>query len=191
MTVLKKPSLTLVLSALFSAFGINKSHAVAITFQSVDLADTVVGQDLRQAVLNVTDGVFSQNQGFTVYLPADLFSNFADPATANPGWDLLTAEPFLTEDGLFDALSLTALADTSAPFTFNFVYSGTGTPTGVYRFETYDFDPFTVTGEGMTTLGVASVPENASTGLLLGASAFGLLALSRNRISVRSFRSVS
>src|SRR5262249_20287735 len=68
--------------------------ATTVTYQAIDLADTVPGQDLWQYRYTVTDQTFLANQGFTVYFDPQLYTLLEDPAPpVNGDWDILVAQP--------------------------------------------------------------------------------------------------
>ena len=158
------------------------ASAISITFEATDIADDPGGPNLFRGSLSVSDAVFNAGEGFTVYFPAALYSDFTEPVTANPDWDVLTGE-VLGRGPLYDGLAMVALAPTTAPFEFNFVFSGSGTPEGAFDFEVYNFDPFLILDEGQTTptRPPTPLPEGLATGWALSFAACSLLGLAKIR----------
>jgi hypothetical protein len=167
-----------------------ESAAITISYQVEDLADLVVGEDLRRYSYSVSDFAFERNQGFTIFFDAEKYRNLdVTPAAPNADWDIITGEPvpLLGLPGVYDALSIVALGDTASlanPFTLSFEWIGAGDP-GSQPFEVNEFDAdgnFLATlATGDTTAAIASVPDGGSMALLFGLG-LGSIALARRRL---------
>ena len=181
--------MTLRLTAIVRAFLIvgllllsRLADAATITFDSVDVADVTVGEDLWRYIYTVGDASFDANDGFAIFFDSQQYGALiaATPDTARDAfvttdaeWDilLLDPDPPLQGDGVFDALSL-AGAPSNFTFTVDFTWVGAGTP-GAQAFNLYrlaeDFSVITI-AEGVTEA-ANPVPEpGALTLLVLGLS---------------------
>jgi len=158
-------------------FPVGKSHAIQISYQAVNLADTTPGEDLWQYSYTVGDYSFEMDYGFTIYFNYLLYSDLEDPApSVNDDWDPIVWQPdtAIPDDGAYDALSLKDGASLADPFVVSFVWLGSDVP-GSQFFEVYDPDFNTiVSGE------TAPVPEPAT--LLLVGSGLLCLAGLRKRV---------
>jgi len=112
---------------------------------------------------------------FSVFFDRGLFANLVVGATPTD-WDpiVLQPDPTLPDDGLYDALALSAGITPGAllgGFSLRFDFLGVGTP-GPQFFEILDIATFDVLDSGFTARAV-SVPEPRTLGLM----ALGLLVL--------------
>jgi hypothetical protein len=186
-------SLSTLVGALFVAFGIGaspNSFGISISYEVEDLADTVVGQDLRKYIYHVSDFDFQRNQGFTIYFDADDFSGLdVAPVPPNADWDIIVGEPapLLGDEGIYDALSIVnagELASLADPFELSFVWQGAGDP-GAQRFELTEFAEdgtvLQLLDSGFTVPAgpVSTVPEGGSAVGLLGLALSGIVGLKR------------
>jgi hypothetical protein len=168
------------------------THAATITFQSIDLADVNVGEDLWMYEYVVSDIVFDANQGFSVYFDPSLYDGLQDPATqVSPDWDIITLQPDLglPDSGIYDALALVAGASLGQAFTvtFNWLGGPADTP-GAQDFTINQFGDdgsLSVLESGRTVL--ASVPEPSTLLLMIPAVAMALRQRSRRRTRVDYF----
>jgi hypothetical protein len=117
MTKLSSICVLLVL-ATFVALPVGSAHAINISYQATDLADTTAGEDLWQYSYMVTDHTFSAYEGFSIYFDLGLYSNLDDlPPTPKGDWDPigLQPDPFIPADGLYDAMALVGSTHRKAP----------------------------------------------------------------------------
>lgn len=132
-----------------------------IEYEVADLANPPSGDDLWECTYFVSGETFNANVGFTIYFDYVLFSDLEDPPPAISGWDILTfqPEPFLEDDGVYDALALVDAAPLDGPFTVRFFWLGDGVP-GSQAFDFYEYDPLSDTvetvGSGQTVPGPGS-----------------------------------
>ena len=158
-------------------FPVGKSHAIQISYQAVNLADTTPGEDLWQYSYTVGDYSFDMDYGFTIYFDYLLYSDLEDPPPyVNDDWEPIVWQPDtgIPDDGAYDALALEDGASLANPFLVSFVWLGSGIP-GSQFFEVYD-PGFNTIGSGET----APVPEPAT--LLLVGSGLLCLAGLRKRV---------
>lgn len=156
----------------------SNASATVIRYQAIDLADSVVGQDLWQYRYDISglpgsalgfDVVFNLSEG---YRAGDL----SDPVAPSGEWivELAQPDPALPDDGRFYAEIVAVspvlpnLPDTY--FSVNFVWSGIGAPGG-QSFAIYDAN-FDILETGRTTPFVEAIPEPSVPALLL-AGLFG------------------
>lgn len=115
--------------------------------------------------------------GFTTLFDYTLYGPLSNPSTTNSAWDILVDDPDSTLffDGIFDALAQSTPAGTGAAFGVDFVWLGTGTPTGIQPFEVYSCSDATCTGfSDLRTGTTAPVPTPLpATLLLMGAGVAG------------------
>jgi len=168
------------LFALSCMFAANSAHAIEITYDTVDLPDIVVGEDLWQYTYTVNDYVFNTDNIFSIYFDHQLYSDLQNPVpSVNADWNLETFQPInsLSVAGVYDALSLANGASLADPFTVSFNWLGNGTP-GAQAFDLYD-NNFNTVASGFTS----PVPEPSSILLMLS----GLLGLSvfRKKFSLK------
>lgn len=135
-----------------------------VYFQTEDLPDEVLGQDLWEYTYQLNGFGFQSGEGFSVYFDHLLYANLhgAEPALSSL-WDILVVQPdvFLAQPGLFDALALVNGPSMSVPFKVRFIWLGPSSP-GAQPFEQYNssFQPI-ATGQSV-------VPEPQSLSLLSG-----------------------
>ena len=153
-------------------------QAALIQYQSIDLPDTTLGEDLWQYQYTVSDHTFATNTGFTLYFDSALYSNLQDPPpVVNSDWDILVTQPtpLFSDEGSYDAFALASFPSLTDTFSLTFIWSGLQTP-GSQAFEIYD-ENFNVIVSGQTQLKLSTVPAPSPFWLLL--SGFGLLAQAR------------
>ena len=158
------------------------AQAVTILFEATDLGDTTPGDDLWQYTYLVSDFSFPADFGFSVFFDPILYTGLEDPPPfVNADWDIiaLQPDPFLPDDGLYDALALVNNASLANPFTVSFVWlGGIGTTPGAQPFAIFD-ESFQTVAAGTT----APVPE-PGTLVLLGTGLASLIAI-RKRLQNR------
>ncbi|MGX2031681.1 PEP-CTERM sorting domain-containing protein [Methylocaldum gracile] len=153
--------------------------ATVIRYQAIDLADSVVGQDLWQYRYDVS-GLPGSAVGFDVFFNLSegyQAGDLSDPLAPNGDWTvvLLQPDPVLPDDGRFYAEIVAVspvlpnLPDTY--FSVNFVWPGTGAPGG-QSFAIYDAN-FDILEAGRTRPFGEAIPEPAVPALLL-VGLFGL-----------------
>jgi hypothetical protein len=166
--------------------------AATITFETVDLADVTVGEDLWRYIYTVGDASFDANDGFAIFFDPQLYgaliastpdTNPAEISTTDAEWDILVLPPDLglPDGGVFDALSYAGVAVNLA-FTVDFVWLGTSSP-GAQPFNLYTLgeDSLVITGGGVTEA-ANPVPEPGTLALLaIGSAAFAGRQLSNRR----------
>ena len=154
-------------------FPVGKTHAIQISYETVNLADTTPGENLWQYSYTVEDYSFDMDYGFTIYFDYLLYSDLEDPAPyVNDDWDPIVWQPdtAIPDDGAYDALALEDVASLADSFDVSFVWLGSDVP-GSQFFEVYDPD-FNIIRSGET----APVPEPATL-LLVGSGLLGLTGL--------------
>ncbi len=158
----------LLVAALCSILGSTASHATTISFEAMDLADPVPGEDLWEYSYEVGDFTFDTDYGFTILFDFTSYTLIEDPPPAvNGDWDVISIQPdlLLPDAGAYDALALVNAASLADPFAVTFVWLGAGTPGS---------QPFVVYEPGFSTIEIGqTVPEPAN-GLLF---CLGLIAL--------------
>jgi hypothetical protein len=156
----------------------SNASATVIRYQAIDLADSVVGQDLWQYRYDVS-GLPGSAVGFDVFFNLSegyQAGDLSDPLAPNGDWTvvLLQPDPVLPDDGRFYAEIVAVspvlpnLPDTY--FSVNFVWPGTGAPGG-QSFAIYDAN-FDILEAGRTRPFGEAIPEPAVPALLL-AGLFG------------------
>ena len=114
----------------------------------------------------INDDLAAGIEEFTIFFALGDYENLAIGSTP-AGWDpiVLQPDPFLPDDGLYDALALGApigLGESLGGFSVSFDWLGAGDP-GAQPFEVVDFF-FNVLASGDTV--AAAVPEPPLVGLL-------------------------
>ena len=118
-------------------------HAVVVTFEATDLADTTPGEDLWRYVYGVSDFSPSPDVAVETLFDQTLYRSLQDPAPGVTGWDILTLQPDinLPDVGRYSALALSNGASLTEPFEVTFVWLGApGTTPGSQPFEVNRFD---------------------------------------------------
>jgi len=165
----------IILSALFFMMCclLTEASCVMINYDVFDL-----GSGIWEYSYQVSDFIFDQDYGFTVYFDYGLYDSI-DSVSHGNDWDILFYDPDLilgVEDpGVYDALALYDNAALSEPFVVQFNWLGIGNPGSQY-FEIYD-PSFTILEAGMTQ-GATPVPE-PSTILLFICALPGMLIVKR------------
>jgi hypothetical protein len=141
------------------------AQALAIRFESIDLADLLPGEDLREYRYQVSEFPFAAGHGFSILFEPDSYGRLDDPPPVNADWDVLVLQPDpqLPDDGLYDALALAPNPSVADPFVVSFVWLGAGDP-GPQPFVVYD-PSFQVVASGET----AVVPEPSGAAMLAAA----------------------
>lgn len=177
--------------ALAALAGPETAEALTIRFESLDIADVTLGEDLRQLRYHVSGDIngspLQANQGFAIEFALTRFRDLQDPPPpVNADWDVLVLQPDpgIPDDGAYDALALIDDPSLTDPFVVTFVWLGPGDPAS----QPFTVNQFDVAGNLVAVLQVGEtqplaqgVPE-PGTSVLLGA-AFAALA------SLRRFRS--
>ena len=177
------------------------ADAATITFESVDLADVTVGEDLWRYIYTVGDATFDTNDGFAIFFDSQQYGALVASTpdtdrdafvTTDLEWDILLLDPDLglQGDGVFDALSL-ASAATNTTFTVDFIWLGTTAPGGqtfnLYRLAE-DLSVITI-ADGVTEA-ANPVPEPGALALLMlglsGIAGRKLLTARTRRLAGRS-----
>lgn len=156
---------------------VNHANALNITYEAIDLPDTIPGEDLWKYSYNVSDQLFDYNNGFSIFFGPLNYSNLENPAPAvNSDWDVLVLQPdiFLPDDGVYDALASITNPSLLDAFSLSFVWLGAGTP-GSQPFALYN-ETFSIiaTGHTLAKANGTSVPEPAML-FLLGSGFLALL----------------
>ena len=134
------------------------AQAVTVHYESVDLPDLIVGEDLWRYDYRVTGG-FEPFGGFNLLYDPARYGALSDAQpSASTDWDVFVIQPdaALPAPGLFTATRLTAGAALNDPFAVQFVWLGAGTP-GAQPFEVFNAS-FDVTERGATQA-IQAVPE--------------------------------
>lgn len=170
--------------------------AVAITYEALDLADLVNGEDLWKYTYRVSGFNFQRNQGFTVYFDETRYRNLDSGRTPpNADWDVLTIQPDpLLGPGMYDALAVSGSPNASltGEFSVSFQWLAGGVP-GAQPFELYQLDnnggfglleagsvaPFVPGGGGGGGGGGTGVPEAGTNAFLLVMGTVALAGLRR------------
>lgn len=174
----------LFLSMLFAV----PAGATTIAYQTINLADTVPGQDLWEYHYTVTGQSFLANQGFTIYFDPQFYTLLEDPApTVNGDWDIFVAQPNAAGmlQGFYDAFALVDSASLADPFVLTFVWLGGPSvpgsqPTTINQFDQDGNLLDAVPGHTVPAIEgpVAAVPEPTTLVLF---TAGGLVAFARRR----------
>jgi hypothetical protein len=135
------------------------TRATVITYEATNLPDPVQGMDLWRYTYRVSDFVFSQGQGFSIFFSPNLYRGLQYPPPApNADWNVISLQPdlALSSSGIFDGQALINGASLNDPFTVEFIWLGSGTP-GAQVFDIHDAD-FSILVQGTTV-----VPQPAAT----------------------------
>jgi hypothetical protein len=123
--------------------GPDVAHAIVVTFEATDLADTTPGDDLWRYVYAVSDFSPASDVAVETLFDETLYRSLEDPAPGVTGWDILTLQPDTTlpDVGRYSALALSDGASLTEPFQLTFVWlGGPGTAPGSQPFEVNSFD---------------------------------------------------
>lgn len=153
--------------------------ASTLTYQSTDLADVVVGEDLWQNVYTFA-GALEEFGGLTVHFDSALHANL-DVTVVPLELSAVASQPdpLLGVEGLVGLTALSAQPPTyTANFTVAFVSTGAVPKTQPYEVFAADFS-ILEPGTAIQT----PVPEPASA-LMLGLGSLALLALRRRHTSI-------
>jgi len=175
---MKLNNLNIILFALSFMCLANSVSAAKITYEVMDLSDTMVGEDLWKYTYTVSDHIFNVDNGFSIFFDLQAYSNLEDPAPAvNIDWDILVLQPdeALPDDGIYDAFSLSNGASLADPFMVSFIWTGDGSP-GSQAYNIYD-ETFNVVASGITS----PVPEPSALFLMLS-GLMGLFAFKKSRL---------
>jgi hypothetical protein len=151
------------------------ADAAVIRFETVDLPDTNIGEDLWEYRYHVSDFIFDDGFGFSILFDSTLYAALDPvPAAPNGDWDVITLQPdsSLPDDGLYDALSVANSASLADIFVISFVWLGPGTPS---------VQPFVVYEPGFATIESGVTVPEPSTASLLALGTLTLLSLTVNR----------
>jgi hypothetical protein len=132
------------------------AYGQAITYQTRDLTNSIVGQDRWEISYAVSGYTFPVNHGFSIFFDSSIYGNLeAPPPPVNAGWSVLAVQPdfSLNQPGYYDAQALQNSPSTLDLFSVRFVWTGEGTPAS-QPFTIYD-ENFQTTFSGTTT----AVPE--------------------------------
>lgn len=136
------------------------AHAVEISADAQNLADTQLGHDRWRYEYRLDEFPFDAGYGFTVYFDPALYTALQVAAPA-PGsnWDALVRQPDagLGSDGFYDAEALFDDPSANAVFRVSFEWLGAGTP-GAQFFEVREPEPSFAVVASDTTV----VPEPAA-----------------------------
>jgi hypothetical protein len=149
-----------------------KSTAVSVTFDATHQTGlNYIGS------ISVSGYTFSENEGFVVLFPADLFTSATDAATGNAGWDVFLQGPDAVGTDYL-TLAFSGGVSTSLPFTFNFEY-GSGSLSGPFEVQGYLYDSAGFVVSEIPDLFVftqsSGVPEQLPTGAGVALAAISLL----------------
>lgn len=154
------------------------TQAATVFFQTGNVTGNT--WETRYTVVNDTPGF--ELEEFSVFFDLDLYENIV--ATATPtGWDSLVIQPdpFLPDDGFYDALALgpgIASGDRLSGFSVQFDFLGTGPP-GPQSFTVVDPLTFSTLEQNLTTV----VPLPAGVGLFIGGLLF-LFGVARGKAAI-------
>ena len=129
-----------------------------IRYETNNLADVVLGEDLWEYSFFLSGFNFQTNQGFSVFLDHTRYAKLAHPnqSSLDPLWDLLVVQPDLSlaADGFLDALAKGNSPSLAIPFRLQFVWLGGTEIPGDVPFYTYDLNGpnFQILAGGMTSL---------------------------------------
>ncbi len=154
-----------------------QAGALTVTYQAVDLVDTVPGAD-RWRYDYALSGDLGEFEGVTLLFDVASFRTLqvvAAPDPAGLSSFLEQPSPVLSADGLYTLSAERPIAAERFGFALAFDWVGRGSP-GSQPYELFDAD-FNLTGSGLT----APVPEPASASLLMLALSALALLLRRRR----------
>lgn len=156
------------------------AYATTIQYQATNLPDTTLGQDLWQYHYQI-DGSLDQFWSINILFNPSEYGALTGVSAGGGNWDtlLIDPDPFLPDNGYFNASVSSLIAQTSAQFDVSFVWLGSGTP-GAQGFEVYD-DFFNLVETGQTSL-PSTVPE-PGTLMIMVAGLLSLVMVRRARAS--------
>lgn len=112
-------AMVLVLSLTFGS-----AHAIIITYEATDLANTTAGEDLWQYTFTASDHTFAADTGLTIYFDYALYGAIdPSPISPNGDWNVLTWNPDagIPDAGAYDAYALSDNASLADSFMVSFV----------------------------------------------------------------------
>lgn len=132
-----------------------QSQAATLQYETVDLPDLVIGQDLWRYDYRVT-GSFETFGGLNLLYDPAKYLALSDPQPSpSANWDVSVVSPntALPAPGLFGATRLTDAPALNEALSVQFIWLGSGRP-GAQPYEVFN-TTFDITGSGFT----AAVPE--------------------------------
>lgn len=176
---MRQALLRLIVSGLLTGVAVPESAmAVAISFEVIDVPDSVPGDDLWQYSYRVSDFVPSENTAFEILFDPALYGGLDElPPFVSSDWDIITLQPdpFLPDLGRYSALALVDGASLADAFPVSFLWlGGAGTAPGAQPFELNEFD---AQGNFLGTLATGdTVPVPEPHALLFVSAGLGSLA---------------
>ena len=158
-------------------------RSVPASATTIEFMATELSKNRWQYEYFLSDRVFSEGQGFSIFFDNLLYSDLTleAPPPPPPGdWDAIVVQPEppsgLDSDGFYDALALVSDPTLTGRFLVSFLWSGDGAP-GAQRFEIYQLEQDfpRIIEKGQTT----PVPEPST--LLLVVTGVGLARVLRKR----------